>query len=169
MRRVSAAGHDPEDAVVVLGGATTPIAIAGGKVEIPIWPHSHIADAPVDAFIELLHREHLIHPRATQNDPPEVLPVLQRALEAGTGIGLHALEGGGAGEALEHRVPGSLDAGTRDGIVYTLPMQYNSYSLFINNRLFEEAGLDPVAGRAARSGTSASRPISIFLIWSCLT
>ena len=73
------------------------------------------------------------------------------------------------GEALEHRVPGSLDAGTRDGIVYTLPMQYNSYSLFINNRLFEEAGLDPVAGRAARSGTSASRPISIFLIWSCLT
>ena len=44
------------------------------------------------------------------NDPPEVLPVLQRALEAGTGIGLHALEGGGAGEALEHRVPGSLDA-----------------------------------------------------------
>jgi D-alanine-D-alanine ligase len=34
------------------------------------------------------------------NDPPQVLPVLQRALESETGIGLHALEG-----------PGSLEAG----------------------------------------------------------
>ncbi len=45
------------------------------------------------------------------NDPPQVLPVVQRALEKKTGIGLHALEGPGRGDAvLEHEVPGSLDA-----------------------------------------------------------
>ena len=42
-------------------------------------------------------------------------------------------------------LPNALSAATFDGDVYTLPMQQNSYSLFINNRLFEEAGLDPVA------------------------
>jgi D-alanine-D-alanine ligase len=46
------------------------------------------------------------------NDPPQVLPVLQRAIEVSTGIGLHAVErhaaptGGWSGE-----VPGVLDAG----------------------------------------------------------
>jgi D-alanine-D-alanine ligase len=40
------------------------------------------------------------------NDPPRVLPVLQRALEAGSGIGLHAVESGGA--ALAHVTPGAL-------------------------------------------------------------
>jgi len=43
--------------------------------------------------------------------PPRALPVLQRALEARSGIGLHALEGPGApvaGDALDHHVPGEL-------------------------------------------------------------
>ena len=40
------------------------------------------------------------------NDPPRALPVLQRALEVTTGIGLHALEGEGA--LLEHCIPGEL-------------------------------------------------------------
>jgi D-alanine-D-alanine ligase len=40
------------------------------------------------------------------NDPPHALPVLQRALEERTRIGLHAVEGPG----LRHVVPGSLDA-----------------------------------------------------------
>ncbi len=48
------------------------------------------------------------------NDPPKVLPVLQRALESTTGIGLHALEGPlamASGEgALDHTIPGQLDA-----------------------------------------------------------
>ena len=44
------------------------------------------------------------------NDPPGVFPVLQRALELETGIGLHALEGpGGSGPPLEHETPGALD------------------------------------------------------------
>ncbi len=48
------------------------------------------------------------------NDPPKVLPVLQRGLESTTGIGLHALEGPlamASGEgALDHTIPGQLDA-----------------------------------------------------------
>jgi D-alanine-D-alanine ligase len=42
------------------------------------------------------------------NDPPRALPVLQRALEADTRIGLHAVEEPGA--ALAHVTPGALDA-----------------------------------------------------------
>jgi len=48
------------------------------------------------------------------NDPPRVLPVLQRALECESGIGLHAVEGPGASTegdaALDHEMRGVLDA-----------------------------------------------------------
>jgi D-alanine-D-alanine ligase len=44
------------------------------------------------------------------NDPPHVLPVLQRALEKETGIGLHALERHAGPGGLEHVTPGELDA-----------------------------------------------------------
>jgi D-alanine-D-alanine ligase len=40
------------------------------------------------------------------NDPPRALPVLQRALDAESGIGLHALEAHGEGGA--HQLPGCL-------------------------------------------------------------
>jgi D-alanine-D-alanine ligase len=40
--------------------------------------------------------------------PPRALPVLQRALDAETGIGLHAVEKAGA--SLPHVTPGVLDA-----------------------------------------------------------
>ena len=44
------------------------------------------------------------------NAPPEALPVVQRALERETGIGLHALEGpGGDAEGLDHVTPGALE------------------------------------------------------------
>jgi len=46
------------------------------------------------------------------NDPPRALPVLQRALETRSGIGLHALERHPAPVGgWQHWVPGSLDAG----------------------------------------------------------
>jgi D-alanine-D-alanine ligase len=45
------------------------------------------------------------------NDPPRVLPVLQRALEASTGIGLHALEKHPApAGGWRHCLPGTMDA-----------------------------------------------------------
>ena len=40
-------------------------------------------------------------------------------------------------------VSGGLASGTFDGKIYTLPYQGNSMSLFINNKLFAAAGLDP--------------------------
>lgn len=43
------------------------------------------------------------------SDPVRALPVMQRALEAESGIGLHAVEGDGRG-GLQHRLPGELDA-----------------------------------------------------------
>lgn len=44
------------------------------------------------------------------NDPPDVLPVVQRALERKTAIGLHALEGSaGEPEDLDYVTPGSLE------------------------------------------------------------
>lgn len=45
------------------------------------------------------------------NEPPRALPVLQRALDAATGIGLHALErrGGEGAPAGSHHLPGSLE------------------------------------------------------------
>ncbi len=44
------------------------------------------------------------------NDPPEAYPVVQRALERQTGIGLHALEGPtGSGQDLDHVTPGALE------------------------------------------------------------
>jgi D-alanine-D-alanine ligase len=44
------------------------------------------------------------------NDPPRALPVLQRALEERTRIGLHAVERAAAGAPLGWCVPGALDA-----------------------------------------------------------
>ena len=43
------------------------------------------------------------------NDPPRALPVLQRALEADTRIGLHALERHTPREGWRHVLPGGLD------------------------------------------------------------
>lgn len=49
------------------------------------------------------------------NEPPHAFPVVQRALERRTGIGLHALEGPGAGPGtLEHVTPGSIDRALED-------------------------------------------------------
>jgi D-alanine-D-alanine ligase len=51
------------------------------------------------------------------NDPPEALPVLQRAVEKKTRIGLHALEKRGMPEnAFEYEIEGSLDAALERGL-----------------------------------------------------
>lgn len=46
-------------------------------------------------------------------------------------------------ELMSRYVSGGLASGTFDGKVYTLPYQGNSMSLFVNNKLFAAAGLDP--------------------------
>lgn len=40
-------------------------------------------------------------------------------------------------------IPGSLDLVMNEGQLYGLPNQQNAFSLYINNRIFREAGLDP--------------------------
>jgi len=47
-------------------------------------------------------------------------------------------------EVAARYTPGGLDAATFGGKIYALPYQGNSMSLFINNKAFKAAGLDPV-------------------------
>jgi multiple sugar transport system substrate-binding protein len=47
-------------------------------------------------------------------------------------------------ELIARYTPGGIAAGTFGGKVYALPYQGNSMSLFINNKAFAAAGLDPV-------------------------
>ncbi len=62
------------------------------------------------------------------NDPPRVLPVLQRALEVTTGIGLHALErhrppvGG-----WRHALPGGLDARLESELASLARLAYQAF------------------------------------------
>ncbi|UCE87135.1 MAG: D-alanine--D-alanine ligase [Deltaproteobacteria bacterium] len=52
------------------------------------------------------------------NDPPRALPVLQRALEASSRIGLHALESATPPAAgFDHCVPGTLEPALEDALV----------------------------------------------------
>jgi D-alanine-D-alanine ligase len=61
------------------------------------------------------------------NDPPRVLPVLQRALEATTGIGLHALERHRAPVGgWRHALPGSLDADLEDELARLARLAYRA-------------------------------------------
>jgi multiple sugar transport system substrate-binding protein len=46
-------------------------------------------------------------------------------------------------EMLQAYIPGRLDVMTYQGKLYGVPDQMNAQSLFMNNRLFKEAGLDP--------------------------
>ena len=44
----------------------------------------------------------------------------------------------------KHYIPGTMTSLMDEGKLYGIPNQMNAFSLFINNRLFKEAGLDPV-------------------------
>jgi multiple sugar transport system substrate-binding protein len=50
---------------------------------------------------------------------------------------------GGVKQIEDQYLPGALDSVKNEGKLYGLPNQQNSWSLYINNRLFKEAGLDP--------------------------
>jgi multiple sugar transport system substrate-binding protein len=47
-------------------------------------------------------------------------------------------------EVTDLYLPGALNSMMEGGKLYAVPDQMNAWSLFINNRLFREAGLDPV-------------------------
>jgi multiple sugar transport system substrate-binding protein len=46
-------------------------------------------------------------------------------------------------EMIDGYIAGLLGPQTNNGMLYAVPIQMNAFSLFMNNRLFKEAGLDP--------------------------
>jgi multiple sugar transport system substrate-binding protein len=137
------------------------------NVTIEVWWHEY---GPFTAYVkQLIEAYKKVHPNVTINptiaSSTDMNQKLTVALAAGTGpdimdadasyyVAYHAkgvLEpvnlavfGVKSYQELARRyVTGGLASGTFDGKIYTLPYQGNSMSLFLNNKLFAEAGLDP--------------------------
>lgn len=137
------------------------------NVSIEIWWHEY---GPFTAYVkELIEAYKKARPNITINptvaSSTDMNQKLTVALAAGTGpdimdadasyyVAYHAkgvlepvdLDVFGVKtyqELMARYVSGGLASGTFDGKVYTLPYQGNSMSLFINNKLFASAGLNP--------------------------
>jgi multiple sugar transport system substrate-binding protein len=137
------------------------------NVTIEIWWHEY---GPFTAYVkELIEAYKKVHPNITINptvaSSTDMNQKLTVSLAAGTGpdimdadasyyVAYHAkgvlepvnLDVFGVKtyqDLMGRYVSGGLASGTFDGKVYTLPYQGNSMSLFINNKLFASAGLDP--------------------------
>jgi multiple sugar transport system substrate-binding protein len=138
------------------------------KVTIEIWWHEY---GPFTAYVkELIEAYKKVRPNVTIN--PVVMSsgdIAQKvAVGFATGTGPHILDQDASfyelyynkgvleplnlaafgvksyDELLARYTPGGIAAGTFGGKVYALPYQGNSMSLFISNKAFREAGLDPV-------------------------
>lgn len=136
-------------------------------VTIEIWWHEY---APYTAYVkELIEAYKQVRPNVTINptvaSSSDLNTKLTAALASGTGpdimdadasyyvayyqkgvlepVNLDVFGVKSYDELAAKYTAGGLDSGTFDGKVYTLPYQGNSMSLFINNKLFQAAGLDP--------------------------
>ncbi len=137
-------------------------------VTIEIWWHTY---APLDAYVkELIEAYQKLHPNvkinptiAAQTDLNQKLTV---ALATGAGpdiidqdisffpayyqkntlepLNLDVFCSKSTADVQKAYVAGGLDGVTFDGKIYGLPYQSNSMSMFLNNDIFKEAGLDPV-------------------------
>ncbi len=155
---------------VAPGGLVRPANAAtfpADNVTIEIWWHEY---GPFTAYVkELIEAYKKVHPNVTINptvaSSTDMNQKLTVALAAGTGPDIMdadasyyvAYQAKGVLEPVNldvfgvktyqdlmaRYVSGGLASGTFDGKVYTLPYQGNSMSLFINNKLFAEGGLDP--------------------------
>ncbi len=137
------------------------------NITIEIWWHEY---GPFTAYVkELIDAYKKIHPNVTINptvaSSTDMNQKLTVALAAGTGpdimdadasyyvayyskgvlepVNLEVFGVKTYQDLMARYVSGGLASGTFDGKVYTLPYQGNSMSLFLNNKLFAEAGLDP--------------------------
>ena len=137
------------------------------NITIEVWWHEY---GPFTAYVkELIEAYKKLHPNVTVNatiaSSTDMNQKLTVALASGTGpdimdadasyyVAYYAkgiLEPANLGvfgvksypELAARYVSGGLASGTFDGKIYTLPYQGNSMSLFINNKLFAAAGLDP--------------------------
>ena len=158
-------------AVLIVMAAAAParaaLAFPTENVTIEIWWHEY---TPFTAYVkELIEAYKKLHPNVTINptvaSSTDMNQKLTVGLASGTGpdimdadasyyVAYHAkgvlepanLEVFGVKsypELAARYVSGGLESGTFDGKIYTLPYQGNSMSLFINNKLFAGAGLDP--------------------------
>ncbi len=137
------------------------------NITIEVWWHEY---GPFTAYVkELIEAYKKLHPNVTINatiaSSTDMNQKLTVALASGTGpdvmdadasyyVAYYAkgiLEPANLAvfgvktypELAARYVSGGLASGTFDGKIYTLPYQGNSMSLFINNKLFAAAGLDP--------------------------
>ncbi len=147
--------------------APATFAFPSEPITLEIWWHEY---APMTAYVkDLIEQYKKVRPNVTINattaSSTDLNTKLNAALAAGTGPDIMDADASyyiayyvkGVLEPLNLDVfgvksyqelaakysQGGLDSSTFDGKVYTLPYQGNSMSLFINNKLFQAAGLDP--------------------------
>jgi len=148
--------------------ADTPPGFPKDKVTIEIWWHEY---GPFTAYMkELIEAYKTVRPNVTVNpvitSSGDINQKLTVALATGTGpdimdqdasfyelyyakgvlepLNLDVFGAKSYDEIIARYTPGGIAAGTFGGKVYALPYQGNSMSLFINNKAFAAAGLDPV-------------------------
>ncbi len=148
--------------------ADAPAGFPTGNVTIEIWWHEY---GPFTAYVkELIEAYKKVRPNVTVNPVIMSSGDIQQKVAVGfaTGTGPHILDQDASfyelyynkglleplnlnvfgvksyDELLAKYTPGGIAAGTFGGKVYALPYQGNSMSLFISNKAFKEAGLDPV-------------------------
>ena len=137
------------------------------KTTIEIWWHEY---GPFTAYVkQLIEAYKKLHPNVTINatvtSSADINQKISVALATGTGpdimdndasfyslyyskgvlepLNLAVFGAESYADVIARYTPGGLDAATFDGKVYALPYQGNSMSLFINNKEFRAAGLDP--------------------------
>jgi multiple sugar transport system substrate-binding protein len=144
-----------------------PAAMPTEKTTIEIWWHEY---GPMTAYLkELIQEYKQVRPNVTVNttitSSADINQKISVALATGTGpdimdndasfyslyyskgvlepLNLTVFGAKSYPDFIARYTPGGLDAATFDGKVYALPYQGNSMSLFINNKEFRAAGLDP--------------------------
>jgi len=137
-------------------------------VTLEIWWHEY---GPFTAYMEEMIPKYMeMHPNVTINatkvSSADLNQKLSAAIATGTGpdildqdasyyvqyyekgvlepLNLEVWGAKSYEEVAGNYLPGGADAGTFDEKIYALPYQGNSMSLWISNKLFEDAGLDPV-------------------------
>jgi multiple sugar transport system substrate-binding protein len=155
------------DAATAPGPAKPGFAFPTENITIEVWWHEY---GPFTAYVkELIEAYKKLHPNVTINatiaSSTDMNQKLTVALAAGTGpdvmdadasyyvayyakgvlepANLDVFAVKSYPELAARYEAGGLASGTFDGKIYTLPYQGNSMSLFINNKLFAAAGLDP--------------------------
>jgi len=138
------------------------------NVTLEIWWHEY---GPFTAYMEEMIPKYMeLHPNITVNvtkvSSADLNQKLSAAIATGTGpdildqdasyyvqyyekgvlepLNLDVWGAKSYGDVIENYLPGGADAGIFDGKIYSLPYQGNSMSLWISNKLFVAAGLDPV-------------------------